>query len=178
MEVAVLGEGQVAGGLPWAVRGWALDHTKQPWLGISLDYRGQSSWRVGFSFCSVPGLLCFKNEKQYRPIVASRLIWWILARLLLQRGGNSYSSLEMSTSYLRPPGRHEGCGTQPLSSDTPPVPHSPLPQAKGQPMGCVYSEFLAKEDRKGGSYSLQWPFVTPEGSRPPTTSPSHGNRVL
>lgn len=46
-------------------------------------------------------------------------------------------------------------------------------------MGCVYREFLAKEDREGGSCILQWPFVIPEGSRPPTLplSPSHGNHV-
>lgn len=47
---------------------WVLNHTKepQPGLGIYLDYGGQSSWRVGFSFRSDPGLLSWGGKKKSR----------------------------------------------------------------------------------------------------------------
>lgn len=113
---------------------WVLNHTKepQPGLGIYLDYGGQSSWRVGFSFHSDPGLLSWgKKKSPDRISVASRLICWILAWLLLQGEWNSHTSVEISTSYLRLPGRHEGYGTQPLSLDTPSASSTPPPRAVG-----------------------------------------------
>lgn len=59
-------------------------------------------------------------------------------------GGNSHTSVETSAASLRPPGRHEGCGTQPLSLLSPQCLSSPSEPRASPSAVCPVSPWLKK----------------------------------